>query len=145
MSHEQVKDESPLLEIEAIQLSELFRCIDHAPEFSFENCDYTVDLDRESLSSLSDPELYRISKSERDKVFIISAFRTFLDTDPTDEDMSACSEYLYSNQYNRVLDMIYEIRADRIGKIDSNTNQEIELTLGDINRWNTSKRFSLWK
>lgn len=134
-------EEYPLLEIEIMQLSNLFG-VDSGGEGSpFLSM---IECDQSKIDTLSELDIYRIPRDRQLEIFSIAAFRVFLGRDPSEGELESCREVLKSSK-----DGFRAIVADLTGRRDAyicqwNENRErsIKLTLGNIARWSGKKR--LW-
>ena len=138
----------PLLEIEIIQLSNLFGQDDDGWSAGIEHSILGAEMTDAEIEELDRLDVYSISLEKQREVFVIAAFRAFMGRDPGSEEIAhhvreAAGSHAMG--YHSIIASLEKQRDDLIADHNLARERSIQLTLEDIDRWSGAKKSSWWK
>lgn len=146
MSDNNFNDDHSLLEIEIIQLSNLFGddpYQENPGKIRFGLSPTCTDSQIEELNSL---DIYRLSIDDQRQIFVTAAYQAFFGRKPTDEELARSLEILLASTdgFRAVMANLRDLSKEQFNAQNRNREKSIELTLGNIDRW-APKRSSGWR
>ncbi len=146
MSENNFNDDHSLLEIEIIQLSNLFGDDPYQQNpgrIRFGLSPTCADAQMEELNKL---DIYRISLNDQREIFVTAAYQAFFDRRPTNEELARNLEILSASAdgCQAVMTNLRALSEEQFNAQNQNREKSIELTLGNIDRW-APKKGSGWR
>jgi hypothetical protein len=141
MSDNNFNDDHSLLEIEIIQLSNLFGDDPYQQnpgKIRFGLSPTCTDSQIEELNKL---DIYRISIDDQREIFVTAAYQAFFGRQPTNEELARDLEILSASAdgFQVVMANLRALSEEQFSAQNQNREKSIELTLDNIDRWAPAK------
>lgn len=139
-------DEFALLEIDIMQLINLFGSPPHKDDFAISRSLFFSNRDDTYPKRLNDEELYRIPKKKRNEVFLISAYKAILSRAPSDKEMKRHLDAMKDSDkaYAEIIDFLNDTRDSLVDAHNKERHDLAKATAADIDRWSRMTNFA-WR
>lgn len=146
MSDSNFNDDQSLLEIEIIQLSNLFGDDPYQQnpgKILFGLSPTCTDAQIEELNGL---DIYRLSINDQREIFVTAAYQAFCGRKPTNEELARNLEILSASTegFQTVMANLGDLNEEQLGAQNQNRAESIKLTLDNIDRW-VPQKSSGWR